>query len=386
MLQVLVYPLSVTGLGFVAAIVGSLAWPAAIVIVVILIRRELVSIFRCVQFLEFPGGKATFAALVDYDKLIGATADGESTTKDEANPSQETILDLLADVAPGQAIIDAWGLLEYQLNVASDRLAPGQPHGWPQVANNLATWDRWPMLSPAVFELRRLRDHTERSRRPPSRAEAARYVSVANDLVSNLRFSVLSASSMSSRRSATPEEAIETQDGGEVRRIEFPDDEIILLDRSDEGQIVNWTTSLRPSAAAKLALEVSTASNDRVATVCIDNNTSETDRDRLASMIAVRGEEFDQTCSFIRIDFDDKSVAFQLMSNEQGQAFAFFGVGADRLDIGLVSSLIDRTATEAISRAMSGIGGNGLSGRLRELLSEDPYSHVPNQGGGLHNE
>jgi hypothetical protein len=97
------------------------------------------------------------------------------------------VVEALASAAPGQAVIDAWGLLEYQLNVVSDRLAPDQPHGWPQVARNLEAWDRWPILYPAVLELRRLRDYTVRSNRPPSSADAARYVSVAQDLAAALR-------------------------------------------------------------------------------------------------------------------------------------------------------------------------------------------------------
>jgi hypothetical protein len=86
-----------------------------------------------------------------------------------------------------QAVIDAWGLLEYQLNVASYRLAPDQPHGWPQVSRNLESWSTWPLLRPAVDELRRLRDYTVQSGRPPSKADADRYVSVAQDVATTLR-------------------------------------------------------------------------------------------------------------------------------------------------------------------------------------------------------
>jgi hypothetical protein len=78
-------------------------------------------------------------------------------------------------------------VLEYQLNIASDRLDPGQPHGWPQVARNLESWDKWAMLNPVVQELRRLRDYTVQSGRAPSKKDAARYVSVAQDVATTLR-------------------------------------------------------------------------------------------------------------------------------------------------------------------------------------------------------
>lgn len=102
-------------------------------------------------------------------------------------------LEGLAETAPGQAVIDAWGLLEYQLNMASDRIAPNQPHGWPRVALNLERLDNWPLLSPAIGELRRLRDYTVESSWPPSTADAVRYISLAQVLATTLRTSVLSA-------------------------------------------------------------------------------------------------------------------------------------------------------------------------------------------------
>ena len=193
-----VYPLLVTSLGFVAAIVNAIAWPAAVVVTVVLLRRELVGTFHRIQSVEFPGGKATFAALVGYEKAIAAAADGEGPPNDGAIAKQEetefSVLEALAAAAPREAIINAWGLLEYQLNVASDRIAPDQPHGWPQVARNLDMWDKWPMLYPAVLELRRLRDYTVRSIRPPSSSDAARYVSVVQDLMTTLRTSLTSLS------------------------------------------------------------------------------------------------------------------------------------------------------------------------------------------------
>jgi hypothetical protein len=143
---------------------------------------------------QFPGGKATFATLAHYEKAVAAVVEsdeGSSTVKDEADAkrkeAQFSVLEALADASPRQAIIDAWGLLEYQLNVASDRLAPDQPHGWPQVTRSLEGWTKWPLLSPAILELRRLRDYTVHSNHSPSSSDAARYVSVVQDLVTTLR-------------------------------------------------------------------------------------------------------------------------------------------------------------------------------------------------------
>lgn len=184
-----------TGLQFVAAILAAFAWPVAVVVAVGLLRRELIGAFRRIESVEFPGGKATFATLVDFQKVV-AVAAKDAVSPDEGGVRYEmtefSVVEALASAAPAQAVIDAWGLLEYQLNVASDRLAPDQPHGWPQVVRNLEAWDKWPMLYPAVLELRRLRDYTVRSSRPPSSADAARYVSVAQDLATTIRTSFMS--------------------------------------------------------------------------------------------------------------------------------------------------------------------------------------------------
>jgi hypothetical protein len=186
----------VTDWQFIATIVNSVAWPIAVVIAIGLLRRELSGTIQRMQSIEFGVGKATFATLQNYEKVAAVAAkdaggaDGDSVVRYEA--TEFSVVEALVSAAPGQAVIDAWGLLEYQLNVTSDRIAPDQSHGWPQVARNLETWDKWPILSPVIMELRRLRDYTVRSNRPPSSADAARYVSVAQDLVTTLRTSFTS--------------------------------------------------------------------------------------------------------------------------------------------------------------------------------------------------
>lgn len=183
-------------LQFLASLVSSIAWPAAVVVGVVLLRREIVDMFHRMQNLKFPGGEVTFAALQPYGEVLAATTEDAGSPQDQAivrrEESRFSVLAELATVAPAQAIIDAWGLLEYELNIASDRIAPAQQHGWPQVAQTLKALDTWPILFPLVRELRRLRDYTAGSRRPPSSANAAHYVSLAQDVVTTLRTSVLS--------------------------------------------------------------------------------------------------------------------------------------------------------------------------------------------------
>jgi hypothetical protein len=182
----------VSGLQFIASIVNSLAWPAVAVVALILLRPQLGDAFHRLQVFEFAGTRAKFAALPGYGEMVRAVTKDAGAAPDAASEETEfNVLQALAEAAPRRAVIDAWTLLEYQLNAASDRLAPDGPHGWPQVARNLESWPTWERLLPAVRELRRLRDYTVQSGRQPSSADAASYVAVVQDLLTAIRTSDL---------------------------------------------------------------------------------------------------------------------------------------------------------------------------------------------------
>jgi hypothetical protein len=183
-------------LQFTAALFNSLAWPAVVAIVAVLLRPELARLLGRVASVEVPGAKMTFDSLADFRKMekISEAAVKNVRPEDERAiaRSEETDfspLKKMAASAPRDAILEAWNRLEYQLDVAADRLAPAQPHGWPQVAQTLQDWGEWATLRPVVEELSRLRDYTARTAAPPLNSDAARYVAVVEDLVTTLRAS-----------------------------------------------------------------------------------------------------------------------------------------------------------------------------------------------------
>lgn len=184
-------------LQFTASIFNSLAWPTVVVIVAVLLRRELANAIRRLTSLEFRGAKINFDVISsDFQQIerISEAAASDALAGDTealaimAEP-EFTFLDALAESAPRRAIIEAWRLLEYQLDVAADRMAPTQSHGWPQVAEALENWNQWRVLSPVVAELRRLRDYTARATQQPLNSDAIRYVAVVQDVVTTLRAS-----------------------------------------------------------------------------------------------------------------------------------------------------------------------------------------------------
>jgi hypothetical protein len=188
----------VSGLQFIVATLNAVAWPAVVVIAVILLRpelrRELPWMFRRVKSVEVAGAKMTFDSLADFQRIeeISEAAVKNVAPEDERAiaRSEETefgLLENMAVSAPRDAILRAWNLLEYQLDTASDRIAPDQPHGWPGVARTLEAWDEWAVLNPVVRELFRLRDYTARTPEPPLASDATRYVAVVQDLVTTVR-------------------------------------------------------------------------------------------------------------------------------------------------------------------------------------------------------
>jgi len=186
----------VGGLQFAASILNSLAWPTVVVIVAVLLRRELASAIRRLTSFEFRGAKITFDAISNFQQIerISEAAASKVLSADEgvlavsAEP-EFSLLEARAESAPRRAIIDAWGLLEYQLDVAADWIDPERPHGWPQVAKTLDGWAQWKVLYPVVAELRRLRDYTARAAQQPLSSDAVRYVGVVQDVVTTLRAS-----------------------------------------------------------------------------------------------------------------------------------------------------------------------------------------------------
>jgi hypothetical protein len=68
----------VTDQQFVAAIVNSIAWPAAAIVIAGLLRQEVLGVIRRMQTFEFRGAWLTFATLPGYEQTIAtATNDAE---------------------------------------------------------------------------------------------------------------------------------------------------------------------------------------------------------------------------------------------------------------------------------------------------------------------
>ncbi|WP_433472585.1 DivIVA domain-containing protein [Spirillospora sp. CA-142024] len=177
-----------------------------------------------------------------------------------------------------------------------------------------------------------------------------------------------------------PAESVEYHDDGEVTVFSFDETERLLFDRADDGQILNWTTALSPSAAGALALELVGAGDVGEASICVDGETGGISPGLIASLIRAHPPAFDSSCEFFRIDFDDKSIAYQSFPREDGPRVGFLGIAAERLPLTLVASLIIRTGTRQVVGATLDVGENRLLDRLDMLLTAPASRSV--EGGG----
>jgi hypothetical protein len=134
----------VADLQFIASIVNSLAWPTAAVVAVGSLRKQIAAVIPRMESFEFHGAKATFAALPGFEKMIAAAAKDARLPDEKAIFQQEvsefSVAEALAPVAPGQAVIDAWGCL----NTSSTSLLTGPVRPGTVEVRTLPVMYRWP--------------------------------------------------------------------------------------------------------------------------------------------------------------------------------------------------------------------------------------------------
>jgi hypothetical protein len=145
----------VDGLQFVSSIVASLAWPAAVVIIVVVLRRSIAGVLDGpVKLLKVgPGGveleKWDRAAAEVRSEVGTPPAPGEEigpVRVTEAGPAPEPEpafglreeLQTIAEAAPRAAVVEAFGRIERQLRSMSARSSQTRRSTWAA-----AHWPGW---------------------------------------------------------------------------------------------------------------------------------------------------------------------------------------------------------------------------------------------------
>jgi hypothetical protein len=155
-------------LEFIAALVSSLAWPLAIVVVVLLLRhqiRNLIPLLRRVRYGEF---EAEFSEEVEETAEVIEQRVEETPVKELPSEVEERLRRLTdrmrkrARVSPDRAVIDAWSLVASEIQEAAIRNDVDLSLGVTRILKTLADRERIPeWVVDAVRDLRRMRSEAD---------------------------------------------------------------------------------------------------------------------------------------------------------------------------------------------------------------------------------
>jgi hypothetical protein len=185
----------VTWLAFIASVIGSLAWPVALVVLALGFRQQItVNLGRLIKAKGF-GGELEFTqglnkaeelappVTAKQDALLPLpTQTATATTEDPEKPSYT--LRINKNDPPGYRVLSAWKFLSMEISNAALRRGQNRPklhdpRGLIQTARDLGFS---PEEIDQITELRKLRNSAAHSREPISTTDAQRY----EDLVLNL--------------------------------------------------------------------------------------------------------------------------------------------------------------------------------------------------------
>jgi hypothetical protein len=175
-------------LEFIAAVISSISWPLAIVVVVLLLRhqiRNLIPLLRRIRYGEFEAefSEEVVEAAEEIEQRVEATPVEElpampDDVKEELRFRTEGLRTTL-QINPDHAVIEGWRLLESEAHRAAIRNDVDRDRGMPgvtRILRTLADRERVPeWVVGAASELRRLQAEAVIQGAIP-RSAAVRYV------------------------------------------------------------------------------------------------------------------------------------------------------------------------------------------------------------------
>lgn len=182
-----------TWLEFIAAVIGSLAWPGVVITAVVLLRRPLGVVLRLLRRVKYKELEVEFAQEVkelreDAEAALPALPVGPPAQL----PEEEALLKL-ASVSPRSAVVEAWRLVESSarraLEACGGPIEAGRPFSAPQLTRMLM--QREVLDNPARSVLDRLRMLRNQAVHADdflvSEASAREYIELALALARRLR-------------------------------------------------------------------------------------------------------------------------------------------------------------------------------------------------------
>jgi hypothetical protein len=180
-----------TWLQFIASVIGSVAWPTAIVVALVLMRRHLGPLLARLLELHLPGGTKAIFSKASFDDAL---AKGSEVIKKLEKPEQQettpTFHEHIAVDSPGDPlarIIQAYAEIEDTLIIVRERLNIAPLYG-PQFVMDFLSRDLLtPEVSQLFVSLKAARNSAAHGRFQPTDNEAAEYVRQAEVLKEALK-------------------------------------------------------------------------------------------------------------------------------------------------------------------------------------------------------
>jgi len=159
-------------LGFIASIIGSLAWPLVVLLCVFLLRKPLAQLILLVRELKYKGLEIDFGERLeqleeqaDRDSLPSIQPVAEMGQAPSPEVRYWETIERLTEISPRAAIAEAWRRVEWALEDYFRRLGLQRPSSYQGMLRVLRSLERVPRGAMSLFEdLRVLRNRAVHAR------------------------------------------------------------------------------------------------------------------------------------------------------------------------------------------------------------------------------
>jgi hypothetical protein len=159
-------------LGFIASIIGSLAWPSVVLVCIFLLRKPLAQLIPLLRGLKYKGLEIDFGKRLeqleeqaDMASLPSIQPDAEMGQAPSPEVRYWETIELLSEVSPRSAIAEAWLRVEWALEDYFRRLGVERPQSYQGMLRVLRSRGQVPRAAFSLFEdLRVLRNRAVHAR------------------------------------------------------------------------------------------------------------------------------------------------------------------------------------------------------------------------------
>jgi hypothetical protein len=178
-------------LTFIAAIVGSIAWPVSLLAALLMMRRPLAELLPGIHRLRYKDLEVDFGKKLEkieavMDTVEGAAPKGELPAEVQPEPLPKTraeLLDKLAELSPNAAILESWRSVERTLDFYFESRGIKRPTSGQAILGHLDYDPNFPRkLVSAYQELRLLRNRAAHDRENLTAEHAKEFSALADRL------------------------------------------------------------------------------------------------------------------------------------------------------------------------------------------------------------